>query len=115
MSIGPHGISALEVSTPKTQTLAKGHDANLTFDTSPNDHARIREIFGKVPAEVKVDRVGFSLSPGTVVPLSVHLAALPQTIVDIEPTWRGDEYFQVGEQIVIVDPQSMETAGVLEA
>ncbi len=45
MTIGPHGVSALEVSIPKTQALAKGSDANLTFDTSPKDHARIREIF----------------------------------------------------------------------
>jgi len=115
MTIGPNGMSALEVSTSKTQALAKGPKANLTFDTSPKDHARIHEIFGKVPTEAKVDRVDFSLSPGTVVPHSVHLAALPQTIVDIEPTWRGNEYFQVGGQIVIVDPQSMKILGVLDA
>jgi hypothetical protein len=115
MTIGPNGVSALEVSMPKTQALAKGPDANLTFDTSPKDHARIREIFGKVPTGVKVDHVDFSLSPGTVVPHSVHLATLPQTIVDIEPTWRGNEYFEVGDRIVIVDPQSMTILGVLDA
>jgi hypothetical protein len=115
MTIGPRGVSAMEVSVPKTQALAKSPDANLTFDTSPKDHARIREIFGKVSAEVKVDHVSFSLSPGTVVPHSVHLAALPQTIVNIEPTWRGNEYFEVGDQIVIVDPQSMKILGILDA
>lgn len=115
MTIGPHGMSAMEVSMPKTQALAKGPNANLTFDTSPTDHARIREIFAKERAEPKVQHVSFSLSPGTVVPHSVHLTALPQTIVDIEPTWRGNEYFQVGDQIVIVDPQSMKIVGVLDA
>ena len=48
-------------------------------------------------------------------PHSVRLIALHQTIVDIEPTWRGNEYFEVGDQIVIVDPQSMKIVGVLEA
>jgi hypothetical protein len=120
MTIGPHGMSAMEVMTqktqePATQQLAKAPDANLTFDTSPKDHARIREIFGKEPAGAKVDHVGFSLSAGTVVPHSVHLTALPQTIVDIEPTWRGNEYFQTGDQIVIVDPRSMKILGVLGA
>jgi Protein of unknown function (DUF1236) len=115
MTIGPNGVSALEVSMPKTQAIAKGPNANLTFDTAPKDQARIREIFGKVPTGVKVDHVDFSLSPGTVVPHSVHLAALPQTIVDIEPTWRGNEYFEVGDRIVIVDPQSMKILGVLDA
>jgi Protein of unknown function (DUF1236) len=115
MTIGPHGMSALEVSMPKTQDLTKNPNANLTFDTSPKDHARIREIFAKEPTQPKVEHVGFSLSPGTVVPHSVHLIALPQTIVDIEPTWRGNDYFAVGDQIVIVDPQSMKIVGVLEA
>jgi hypothetical protein len=120
MTIGPHGMSALEVLTqkpqePATQQLAKGPDANLVFDTSPKDHARIREIFSKEPAGTTVDHVGFSLSAGTVVPRSIHLTALPQTIIDIQPTWRGNEYFQIGDQIVIVDPQSMKIVGVLEA
>jgi hypothetical protein len=115
MTIGLHGMSAMEVSLPKTQALAKGPNANLTFDTSPKDHVRIREIFAKERTEPKVQHVSFSLSPGTVVPHSVHLTALPQTIVDIEPTWRGNEYFQVGDQIVIVDPQSMKIVGVLDA
>jgi hypothetical protein len=115
MSIGANGISALEVSMPKAQALAKEPGEGLAFDTSPKDRTRIREIFGNVPAEVKVDHVDFSLSPGTVVPHSVHLAALPQTMVDIEPTWRGNEYFKVGERIVIVDSQSMKILGVLDA
>jgi hypothetical protein len=25
------------------------------------------------------------------------------TIIEIQPTWRGNEYFMVGDQIVIVD------------
>jgi Protein of unknown function (DUF1236) len=115
MTFGPNGMSALEVSAPNTRALAKGAKANLTFDTSPKDHNRIREIFAKEPAGVKVDHVDFSLSPGTVVPNLVHLAPLPQTMVDIEPTWRGDKYFQVGDQIVIVDTQTMEILGVIEA
>jgi hypothetical protein len=118
MTFGPNGMSALEVSAPNTQNtqaLAKGANANLTFDTSPKDHNRIREIFAKEPADSKVDHVDFSLTPGTVVPKSVHLAALPQTMVNIEPTWRGNEYFQVGGRIVIVDPQTMKILGVLDA
>ena len=56
MTFGPNGMSALEVSAPNTQNtqaLAKGANANLTFDTSPKDHNRIREIFAKEPATRK--------------------------------------------------------------
>jgi hypothetical protein len=94
-------------STATEQVLPK------TFDTSPADHARISEIFGKESSAGKLDHVGFSLSPGTVVPRSVRLAALPKTIIDIEPTWRGNEYFMVGGQIVIVNPKSKKIVGVL--
>jgi Protein of unknown function (DUF1236) len=97
----------------KPITPIMGHNANLTFDTSPRDHTRISEIFGKDRSARKVGHVRFSLSVGTVVPRSVRLVALPQTVIDIQPTWRGDEYFRVGHRIVVVDPQSKEILGVL--
>jgi uncharacterized protein DUF1236 len=62
----------------------------------------------------KVDHVTFNLSVGTAVPRSVHIVAVPQTIIEIQPTWRGYEYFMVGDQIVIVDPRSMEIVAVLD-
>ena len=99
----------------KTQALAKAPNANLTFNTTPEDHSRISAIFAKEPKEPKVDHVSFSLKLGTVVPHSVHLIALPQTVVDIQPTWRGNEYFKVGDQIVIVDSQSKKILGIIDA
>ena len=89
------------------------HNTKLTFDTSPDDRTRMREIFGNDRSSRKVDHVRFSLSVGAVVPRSVRLIALPQTIVDIQPTWRGDEYFRVGHRIVVVDAQSKEILGLL--
>jgi hypothetical protein len=97
----------------KQATPLMDHNTNLTFDTSPDDRTRMREIFGNDRSTRKVDHVKFSLSVGTVVPRSVRLIALPQTIVDIQPTWRGDEYFRVGHRIVVVDAQSKEILGLL--
>jgi hypothetical protein len=71
----------------------------------------MREIFGKDRLAKKVDHVQFSLSVGAGVPSSVRLVALPQTIIAIQPTWRGDDYFRVGRKIV-VDPQSKKILGV---
>jgi hypothetical protein len=107
----PHSPAAEQVA-PKTPAPIKGPNANLVFDTSPESHARIRTIFGKERSALKVNHVNFSLAPGTVVPRSVRLAALPQTIIEIQPTWHGDEYFMVRNKIVIVDPQSMAIVGV---
>jgi hypothetical protein len=57
----------------------------------------------------------FSVSVGARVPRTLRFAALPRTIVEIEPTWRGFEYFMIGDQVVIVDPRSMEIVAIVEA
>jgi hypothetical protein len=45
----------------------------------------------------------------------VKLAAVPTTIIEIQPSWRGFEYFLVGDQIVIVNPRTMEIVAVIPA
>jgi len=109
----PANSTTGEKLAPKTMASTDRHDTNLTFDTTPDDHARLREIFGKDRSASRVDHVKFSLLVGTIVPRSVRLVALPQTIVDIQPTWHGNEYFRVGHQILIVDPHSKKIVGVL--
>jgi len=110
---GSGGAFAQQAPAQTPVTPITGHNTNLTFDTSPGDHARISEIFGKDRTARKVDHVKFSLAVGAVVPRSVRLVALPHTIIAIQPTWRGDEYFRVGQQIVVVDPHSKEILAVL--
>lgn len=97
----------------QSKTTAPMGSNNLIFDTKPSDHARLREIFGKDHAAERVHHVRFDLSPGAVVPNSIRLAPLPETIINIEPTWQGNEYFKVGKRVVIVDPGSKKIEGVL--
>jgi hypothetical protein len=59
--------------------------------------------------------VDFQLNVGVAVPRSVKLAAVPTTIIEIQPSWRGFEYFLVGDQIVIVNPRTMEIVAVVPA
>jgi hypothetical protein len=59
--------------------------------------------------------VDFSVNVGTVVPRTIKLAPIPTTIVEIEPTWRGFEYFLVGDEIVVVDPATLRIVAVLPA
>jgi hypothetical protein len=51
----------------------------------------------------RVDRVDFSVNVGTTVPSHVHLVAVPDTLIEIHSAWRGDEFFVVRDEIVIVD------------
>jgi Protein of unknown function (DUF1236) len=86
-------------------------DINLTQEK----RTRIQEVIVRERNAPRVSRPNFSVSVGARVPRTVQFATLPQTIVEIEPAWRGFEYFMIGDQIVIVDPRSMEIVAIVEA
>jgi hypothetical protein len=56
-----------------------------------------------VGARIPRDRIHFQPLP------------LPPTIVEIEPEWRGYDYFLVGDEVVVVDPDTFEVVAVIPA
>ena len=82
-------------------------------NVSQKDRTRIHDIIVKGGSAPRIDHVDFSLSVGSEVPRSVHIVSIPSEIIEIEPMWRDLEYFMVGDQIVIVDPNTMEIVAVL--
>jgi hypothetical protein len=63
-----------------------------------------------------VTNIDFSVSVGTKVPRErVSLRALPSEVVTIYPEWRGYEFFLVRDEIVVVDPRTLEIVAVLPA
>jgi len=62
-----------------------------------------------------VNNVNFSISIGTRVPREVSFHTLPAEVVTVYPEWRGYEFFLVRDQIVVVDPRTLEIVAVLEA
>jgi hypothetical protein len=62
-----------------------------------------------------VTSVNFAVSIGTRVPREIGFHPLPTEIATIYPEWRGYEFFLVREQIVVVDPRTLEIVAVLEA
>jgi hypothetical protein len=82
---------------------------------SPERRSRLHAVFAGERLAPRVNEVDFDLAVGTRVPRSVHFVPVPQVIFAIEPEWRGYDYFMVGDQIVIVDPRSMEIVAILEA
>jgi hypothetical protein len=90
---------------------AAGTRVNIT----PDKRTRIHETIVHERSVPRVDSVKFDISVGTRVPRDIRFAVLPQTIVEIEPEWRGFEYFVVGDEIVIVDPWSLEIVAIIEA
>jgi hypothetical protein len=58
--------------------------------------------------------VNFSISVGTHVPRNVGFHPLPAEIITIYPEWRGYEFFLVGNQIVVVNPRTLEIVDVID-
>jgi hypothetical protein len=94
---------------------AAGSRSNATVNLTPEKRTRIHQVIVNERNAPRVRSPDFSVSVGTRVPRTVRFATLPRTIVEIEPEWRGFEYFMIGEQIVIVDPKTMEIVVVLDA
>ena len=61
-----------------------------------------------------VTNVNFSISVGTRVPRNVGFHPLPAEIVTIYPDWRGYEFFLVNNQIIVVNPRTLEIVAVLD-
>lgn len=62
-----------------------------------------------------VNNVNFAVSVGTRVPRDIGFHPLPSEIVSIYPEWRGYEFFLVRDEIVVVDPRTLEIVDVLPA
>ncbi|MEA2995845.1 MAG: hypothetical protein QOG74_1394 [Alphaproteobacteria bacterium] len=88
---------------------------NVSVNLSPEQRTKIHQVIVSDRNAPRLARVDFQLNVGVAVPRSVKLAAVPTTIIEIQPSWRGFEYFLVGDQIVIVNPRTMEIVAVIPA
>src|SRR5947207_2537372 len=74
---------------------------NVTLNAQQRTTIRQTVLAGSnVP---RVNNVNFALSVGTVVPTSVRFVDVPPALIEINPQWRGHQYFVVRDEIVIVD------------
>jgi hypothetical protein len=92
-----------------------GRSTNENVQLSQEQRTRIHDVIIKERSAPRVANVDFSLDVGTRVPRTVRLVRVPISIIEIEPRWRGFEYFLVGDEIVIVDPRLMEIVAVIPA
>ena len=70
---------------------------------SSEQRTKIRETVLAGNNVPRVDNVSFAVREGTIVPGNVRVMEVPDSLIAIYPQWRGDEYFVVRDEIVIVD------------
>jgi len=77
----------------------EGSQGSKTLTTEQRTTIR-NTVVSKGP---RATNVNFSVSVGTTVPTSVRVVAVPSTLIEIYPEWRGHMYFVVNDEIIIVD------------
>jgi hypothetical protein len=105
----------------KTDTQTRGTADTKAGDTkvgasvqlNTEQRTKVRTSVLKASGAPRVTNVNFSISVGTVVPRTVRVVAVPPTLVEIQPSWRGYMYFIHGDEIVIVEPGTLRIVAVL--
>jgi hypothetical protein len=98
---------------------------------SEDQHSQIKTVIARVSGpQSRVDRrkIDFKVSVGAKAPRSVQVATLPEEIVRIVPQYRGFNYFVISyrtkdlggsdfyfvkDQLVILDPQTLEIVAII--
>ena len=62
-----------------------------------------------------VTNVNFNIRVGSAIPRTVTLNPLPATVIEVYPDWRGYRFILVGNDILVIDPDTYEIVAVLDA
>jgi hypothetical protein len=88
-----------------------GANVQLTQD----QRTKIKDIVVRDRNVARVDNVNFNIRVGVAVPRTVHVAVLPAEVVTLVPEYRDFEYVVVGDQLLIIDPNTLEIVAILPA
>jgi hypothetical protein len=91
------------------------HSRGASVQLSEDQRSRFKTIIGKERGPRLGGNVNFDVTVGTRIPRNVHVVVLPEEIVRIVPEYRGYEYFLVGDEIVVVDPSTLEIVAIIPA
>jgi hypothetical protein len=106
------GAADSKSQTGQSQTTGQ---AGASAKLSSEQRTKITSVIKEQRVQ-PVTNVNFSLSVGSRIPRDgVTFHPLPREIVTIYPDWRGYEFILVREQIVVVDPRTLEIVAVLDA
>lgn len=89
---------------------AAGGSGSLTGEQRSKISTNIRQTNVK-----RETNVNFNISVGTVIPRTVTLHALPPTVIEVYPQWRGYRFVLVEDEIIIIEPGSYRIVAVIDA
>jgi hypothetical protein len=96
--------------TQQQTTGAAPSSGGVALTTEQKTEIRSSVLTSSAP---RVTNVNFSINVGTVVPRTVRVVAVPDTLVRIHPAWRGHRYFVYNDEIIIVEADTLRIVAVL--
>jgi hypothetical protein len=103
--------------TERGPGFAREHGGR-SVELSSDQRTRIHDVFTRDRDRFnrfRVGRVDFDLRPGVRIPRHFHLFGLPSDIVTVVPEYRGYRFFYYEDEIVIVDPVTLEIVAIIPA
>ena len=97
------------------QNGASGRAGGASVQLSQDQRTKIKDVIVRDRNVARVNGANFSVSVGARVPRDVHVTVLPPEVVTIVPEYRGFEYVLVGDQLLIIDPDTLEIVAILPA
>jgi hypothetical protein len=94
----------------------QGNASGMNVRLTEQQRNEIRTTVINGAGAPRVSHVDFDVTVGTVVPRGrIHVVPVPETLVRIEPQWRGFLYFVYEDEVVIVSPDDMKIVAVVPA
>jgi hypothetical protein len=97
------------------QNGTSGRAGGASVQLSQDQRTKIKDVIVRDRNVARVNSANFAVSVGTRVPRDVHISVLPPEVVTIVPEYRGFEYVLVGDQLLIIDPNTLEIVAILPA
>jgi hypothetical protein len=111
---GKSGVNGSEQhASQKPDSSKASHGASVQL--SQTQRTKIQSVIGKSSEARATTDVKFDVSVGARVPRDVHFEVLPRDVVEIVPQYEGFDYVVVGDNILIIDPDSLEIVAVIQA
>jgi hypothetical protein len=95
------------------QHAKRGESRGASVQLSQTQRSKIQGVIGR-NSSARVN-VNFHVAVGVNVPRSVHVEVLPRDVVEIVPEYEGYDYIIVGDNILIIDPDTMDIVAVIPA
>ena len=94
----------------------QGNASGMNVRLTDQQRTEIRSTVINGHGAPRVAHVDFDVTVGTVIPRGrIHVVPVPETLVRIEPAWRGFLYFVYEDEVVIADPNDMKIVAVVPA